>query len=431
MGMLHIGMSLAPTWLSGEAWRRPDSSIENFHDPGFAADIAKRAEAAKLDFVFLPDTLYLDPQVLEMGPGFSSMDPTMMMAAIAHETQRIGLLTTVSTTFLPPYVVARQLQTLNRISRGRAGWNVVTALGGHENFGLDAMPPAEERYAHATEFVQVVRSLWNSYPGSAILNDRNAGRYADASVVRPIDHVGEHFLVQGPLNLPAWPGDRIPLVQAGASDAGQDFAAAIADAVFASTPDREAAATLRQSLCARAERQGRAAHEIRLLPGLSLYLADSKAEARDLYQATHARADQARAIARIKAMIGLDLTDWPDDRPITAEHLPPLPAPCPSRTHAELLQRIIRRDSPRLRDLLTCPEVMGSGHWQIVGTVQDAADDVAQWAQAGAIDGFICVPGGSVDSMHLALDELIPALVDRGLFRSNYTTSSFLGHLSG
>ncbi|WP_120631945.1 NtaA/DmoA family FMN-dependent monooxygenase [Ruegeria sp. EL01] len=430
MGKLHIGMSLAPTWLSSEAWRRPDSGIENYHEPGFAADIARRAEAAKLDFVFLPDTLYLDPQVLETGPGFSSMDPTMTLAAIAHETQRIGLLTTVSTTFLPPYVVARQLQTLNRISRGRVGWNVVTALGGHENFGLDAMPPAEERYAQAAEFVAVVRALWDSYPDAAILNDRDTGRYANASLVQPIDHNGKKFRVQGPLNLPAWAGDRIPLVQAGASEAGQNFAAAIADAVFASTPDRDAAAALRTSLCTRAERQGRPAHNIRLLPGLSLYLADNKSEARDLFQATHVRADRSRAIARIQAMIGLDLTNWPQDCPIAATYLPPLPARCPSRTHAELLQRLIRRETPSLQDLLTRPEVMGSGHWQIVGTAQDAAEEVAQWSQASAIDGFICVPGGSVRSMHLTLDQLIPALVERKLFRSDYSATSFLGHLS-
>ncbi|VTP91150.1 oxidoreductase [Pseudomonas aeruginosa] len=161
---LHIGMSLAPTWLSGDAWRRPDSNIEGIFGSDFAVDIARRSEAAHLDFVFRPDVSSLPLDVLETGSGFASLDPTVLLAAVARETSRIGLVSTVSTTFYPPYVVARQLQSLHWISNGRAGWNIVTALQGHENFGLDAMPDAEQRYARAAEFTRLVHDLWDSFP---------------------------------------------------------------------------------------------------------------------------------------------------------------------------------------------------------------------------------------------------------------------------
>ncbi|UUX49282.1 NtaA/DmoA family FMN-dependent monooxygenase [Nisaea acidiphila] len=426
---LHIGMSLAPTWLGGDAWRRPDSEIEQVYSSGFALDIAKRSEAAKLDFVFRPDSLFLNVGALESGPGFGSLDPTILLAAIARETSHIGLLTTVSTTFFPPYVVARQLQSLNWISGGRAGWNIVTALDGNENFGLSEMPSAKERYERAAEFTEIVRRLWDSYPAEALELDRASGRYTNASMVRPIDHEGRHLKVKGPLNLPAYGEDRIPLVQAGASPEGRDFAASVADAIFASTPDREAAAELRQDLRRRAEGHGRRAEDIRLMPGLSLYLAESREEAVELFNATHARMDVARKFASILEMTGLDLRDWPQQQRITTSDLPPVPEKLRSRTHAELLRRLIRRDEPTVADLLTRPEVIGSAHWQIVGTVDDAVAEIMDWQSAGAIDGFIAVPGGSVASMRLVLDEVVPRLAEAGRFRTDYSGRTFLGHL--
>jgi FMN-dependent oxidoreductase (nitrilotriacetate monooxygenase family) len=427
---LHIGMSLAPTWLSGDAWRRPDSDIEGIFGADFYVDIAKRSEAVKLDFVFRPDSLFLNAAVLEDGPGFSALDPTILLAAIARETSRIGLLSTVSTTFYPPYVVARQIQSLNWISNGRAGWNIVTALDGNENFGLPAMPSPQERYDRAAEFTEVVRRLWDSFPNEALRIDRANGRYADPSLIRPIDHEDAHFSVKGPLNLPACGRTRIPLIQAGASPAGRNFAASIADAIFASTPDRDAATELRKDLRERAVGHGRKAEDIRVLPGLSLYLAESREEARDLFAETHARVDRARKIASIRDMTGLDLTEWEDDRPVTGADLPEPPQKVRSRTHSGLLRRLILREAPRLSDLLTRPEVIGSAHWQLIGTVDDAVAEIRDWAAAGAMDGFIAVPGGSVDCMRLVLEALVPALAEEGLFRKEYAGTTFLDHLT-
>ncbi|RAI03252.1 LLM class flavin-dependent oxidoreductase [Acuticoccus sediminis] len=426
---LHIGLSLAPTWLSGAAWRRPDSDVEGIYGPAFAIDVARRAEAAKLDFVFRPDTLYLNTEMLGTGPGFSSLDPTMLLAAVAGATEAIGLLTTVSTTFWPPYVVARQLLSLDWISKGRAGWNIVTALDGHENFGLYAMPSSEARYDRAAEFTDVVRGLWESFPNQALVRDRRTGRYADTTRITPIDHEGLHFRVKGPMSLPSFGTGRIPLFQAGASEDGRNFAADVADAIFASTPDKAAAIELRGDLRRRAERYGRVAGDIRVLPGLSLTLAASRAEAAELFAATHRGADRSRALASVKAMTGLDLTGWPSDRRVRPEDLPEAPETVRSRTHADLLRRLIAIETPTAGDLLTRPEVVGSAHWRIIGTPDDAADEIEDWAAAGAIDGFVALPAGSTTSMHLFLEEVVPRLTQRGLFRSEYRGTTFADHL--
>lgn len=207
---LCIGLSLAATWLSASGWRRPDSRVEQLHGAPFYRDVARRAEQACLDFVFRPDALFLDVPALARGPGFSSLDPALLMAALAQDTRHIGLVTTAATSFNPPYVVARQLQSLDWISEGRAGWNIVTALDGSRNFGDAPMPPSAQRYRKALEFTEVVRALWRSYPQEAVLADRESGQYADVTRIAPIAHRGEYFSVQGPLNVPGRAHGRIP-----------------------------------------------------------------------------------------------------------------------------------------------------------------------------------------------------------------------------
>lgn len=426
---LHIGMSLAPTWLSNDGWRHDNSDIEGVFGSDFYVDIAQRAEAAKLDFVFRPDNLFLNSQIMETTPGFASLDATVLMAALARETSKIGLLTTVSTTFMTPYVVARQVLSLHHLSKGRAGWNIVTALDGNVNFGLDEMPTSDERYARAAEFTQIVKELWRSFPGSALKRDRVTGHYADPSQIKPIDHEGDFFKVKGPLNIPSLGEVPIPLFQAGASTAGRHFAASVANGIFSATPDIDAATSLRNDLRSLAEAQGRKADDVRLLPGLSLYLAASRAEAWELFHDTHKCGDRTRKITYIRDMTGLDLTDWPEDRPISPSDMPPPPEKTRSKTHAGLLQRLLLKETLYINDLLHRPEVISAAHWQVIGTVDDAVEEIEKWSDAGAIDGFITAPGGSTSSMHLALDELMPRLSEVGLLRSDYAGDTFAQHL--
>lgn len=422
-------MSVAPTWLSGEGWRQPDSQIEGLYSSDLALDVARRAEAAHLDFVFRPDACFLPLPVMAQSFGFSSLDPTLLLAAIARETSRIGLLTTISTTFGHPYHAARQLMSLHWLSRGRAGWNVVTALQGNENFGLPDMPASETRYARAAEFTDVVRRLWGSFPAEALLVDRQGGHYADTDLILPIDHQGAQFQVKGPMNLPQYPGPDIPLMQAGGSALGVDFAGQVADMVFGMTPDLQTALTMRRQLSDRALAHGRQPRDVRLLPGLSLYLGETRDEARALFLATHARVDRQQRLERAREFLGLDLRDWPADRPITSADLP-ADHPSPrAASQCQTLRQIIRDHRPTPAELLERPEILASVHWQVIGTVEDAVAEIAAWFRAGAIDGFIAVPGGSVRSLDLLLDALIPRLVQEGLFRAQYAADTLRGHL--
>lgn len=427
---LCIGLSLAVTWLMGNGWRRPDSQVESIFDTDFYAGIARRAEAAKLDFLFRPDALFLDPQTLAHAPGFSSLDPTVLLAALARATSRIGLVTTAATTFNPPYVVARQIQSLDWVSRGRAGWNVVTALDGSQNFGNEPMPSSRERYRKAREFIDVVRALWRSYPQAALRMDREAGVYADIEQVRAIDHAGEYFSVQGPLNLPSRGHARVPLFQAGASEWGRDFAAGIADAVFAATPDVEAGIELRRDLRRRAQALGRRTDATRVLPGLSLFLAPTAAQARELHAETQAPQDAARRYAYVRQLLGVDLSDKDPAQPLTPEMLPAgYMAQGRGQTHADLMRRLIERERPAIADFMRRPEVAGSAHWTVVGTVDDALAAIRVRAEAGAADGFIALPGGAWQSLDLFFDELMPRLAEAGLFRREYAGNTLGEHL--
>lgn len=279
---LHIGFALSPTWLRGDAWRHPVSDVDEMFSLTPYAAIARASEAAGVDFLFAPDAGYLDPRTIDRAPGFSTLDSHTLVSALAGLTSRIELVPTVQTSFASPYTTARQLQSLHRISDGRAGWNVVTALGGHENFGLDGLPASSERYARAAEFVRVVQELWESYPADALILDRDAGCFADPQRVRAIDFQGTHFRVQGPLATPAHPAPRPRLFQAGASPAGVAFAGATADAVFGCAPDVDEAKRQRDALRGSAVAAGRSPDAIRFYPGFSFVLAASVAKAREL-----------------------------------------------------------------------------------------------------------------------------------------------------
>lgn len=429
---LHIGMTLASTWLSGEGWRRPDSAVDGLLGYQYYVDIAKRAEAAKLDFVFRPDVLAVNMEHLGQGSGMAGLDPTLLLSAIAHATNKIGLLTTVSTTFYPPYILARMLMSLHWLSKGRAGWNIVTALDGHKNFSLEDMPTPADRYARAAEVTEIVMQLWESFPREAWEPDRDRGQFVHADLVHPIQYHGQFHKVEGPLSVPGFGSglNRIPLVQAGASETGRDFASRVADATFAAAPDMDAAIELRRDLRRRAKAHGRSENAVRLMPGLSLYLADTEAEANELYRATHAQADEARKMACILEMTGLDLTEWPKDHRVCLNDLPQMPQKLRSRTHAELLRRAIERHEPTVCELLKMPEVMGSAHWQVIGTVGQAVDAIHTWREAGAMDGFILFPGGSVECMHRCLDELCPTLSAEGLLRREYSGATFASHFA-
>ena len=357
---LSIGIALSPTWLRQGAWRRDDSAAEEMFSLKPYLELAGKAEEAALDFLFCPEAGYLRPDTIGEAPGFATLDSYTLVTALTAHTTRIGLVPTIQTAYAHPFPVARSLASLQQISAGRAGWNVVTALGGEENYGLDRLPESAERYSRAAEFVRVVNALWESFPPEAFVVDRASGIFADSGRVRPIDFEGEHFRVAGPMALPAHPAGRLPLFQAGTSPSGMAFAGSVADAVFGATPELETAMTQRSALRAAAVSAGREADAIRFMPGLNLVLAATREEAQALAEASE---------------VGTPL------------------------------------------------------HWTVIGTPTDAAEAIEAWAAAGAIDGFIALPGGSRTSIDLFLGHVVPLLRRRGLFRDGYQGETLREHL--
>ncbi|UXS03745.1 NtaA/DmoA family FMN-dependent monooxygenase [Agrobacterium tumefaciens] len=415
---LHIGFCLAPLWLQVPSTEADKTGIPP--DPiDFATSLAKRAEAAKLDFVFQVDYVGILKRARKAsGLAPVGLEPTVLFAAIARSTTHIGMVTTASTTFNLPYVVARQMQSLNWISNGRIGWNIVTSIEGAENFGDEPMPPAETRYRKAAEFTHVVRRLWQSNPGNM-----------PGKEPQSIEHQGEFFSIKGPLNVPCHASGEPLLFQAGASDIGRDFSASIANGTFAATPDMTAAIDLRSDLRRRARAHGRKAEDIKVLPGLHFFLAKTREEAVALHEKAHAHLGEDYRRQSVKAVLGLDLADMPLDAKVTAAMLPSIDQPVRSRTHADLLRRFIEREEPSVAHILKRPEVVGSAHWVSVGTPQDVAEEIAEWHDAGALDGFIALPGGSPASLALFFDELVPLLQQRGLFRTEYKGATLRDHL--
>lgn len=274
---LRTALSLSPTWLRGEAWRDPANRVDDLLNIELYVELAQRAEAAHVDFLLKPDTLGVELQSLGRSPGFTTLDPVVMLSAVAAATSRIGLVPTVSASVVPPYLAARTAQSLDLISRGRAGLNLVMGLGGGVHVGLPDPASSAERYARAGEYVDVLRRLWASYPADAIIADRDRGVFADTTLVRPIDHDGEHFSVRGPIDVPAFAEGGIPIVQAGGSSAGQEFAAGHADVVFGAAQDPADGLEQWRALHRLAARHGR---DVGFMPGLSVHLARSSDEAR-------------------------------------------------------------------------------------------------------------------------------------------------------
>lgn len=388
---------------------------------------AKRAEAAKIDFVFRADYLGAKPELIAKSKGEVNIDPLFLMGAVARATTHIGLVTTVSTSFNPPYIIARQLQSLNWLSNGRIGWNIVTSIDGAENFSSEAMPPSEIRYRKAAECTDVVRKLWQSYPYEVLQADGDIEKIQ--ALVQPINHQGEFFSVAGPFNIPAHPAGEIPFFQAGASEAGRNFAASIANGIFAATPAMEIGVELRSDLRKRAVAQGRDADAIRVMPGLYFFIGDTFEEAEIMYKKAHEYLTTARRLGFLKMTINADLSHLALTDKVTLDMLPAEDAPVRSKTHASLLRRFVAQYEPTLEELLQRPEVIGSAHWVVMGTAQQVGDQIIEAFEAGALDGFIGVPGGPAKSLDLFFDEVLPYLVDKGVFKEAYEGNTLRQHL--
>lgn len=357
---LLTGFSLAPTWMRGRAWRREDSRVEELLSGGPIVDAVARAERAGFDIAFRPDALTLPMDTIGTDPAHLGIDPIVQAAQLAGATRRIGLVVTVSATFAEPYPVARQLVSLEHLAPGRIGWNVVTSRSGDEQFSVERLPDSAARWRRAEEFIEVVESLRAGFPAAAMRFDRAAGVLVDVEQVQPSSHSGESFRVAGPLPLPVPTPRPLPLMVAGGGAATASLAGRRANTMFASAAEVDSGAAQRRAIREVAAAAGRTDPPL-LLPGLSLLLADTPAEAATIERATY----------------------------------PPVPG---------------RR---------------GAGpHWSVVGTPDDAVAAIAARAEAAAIDGFIAFPVGSWRSVELLCDEVMPRLSTLGLVATSSTTAA-------
>lgn len=316
---LKLNLFIYPGGHHEAAWRHPDSAPDRVLDIGFYQELAQRAEAAKFDAVFFADGPSLADNI-RYASRFR-LEPFTWLSAIAAVTQRIGLIGTASTTYLEPYNAARLFASLDHLSNGRAGWNIVTtgAPDAAHNFGLDAHPVHADRYDRAREFVEVVSALWDSWADDALVADPGSGVFADTDRIARIDHVGRHFRVRGPLNTARSPQARPVYVQAGSSEDGRSFAARYAEAVFTAHQTVESARAFATDLKQRAARLGRNPAQLLVLPGISPFLGSTEEEARRRQQEFNDLTQPAYSIDLLRRLLGVDLTGHDVDAPFPRE----------------------------------------------------------------------------------------------------------------
>ena len=410
------------------AWRHPGANRKALTDLELYVDAARIAEEAKFDAVFLADGL-VGPDNGQMASS-GQLEPLLLLAALAQHTQRIGLIGTASTTYSLPYTLARQFATLDHLSKGRAGWNIVTSWlpRAGENYGLQENVEHAERYRIADEFVAAVDALWRSFPGGAVVDDAESGQFLDIGQVRPVNYAGTHIRTRGPLNVPGSPQGRPVLVQAGQSDTGRAFAAQWAEAIFTAHGSKESAQGFYADIKGQAKALGRRAEDIVILPGISAAIGSTEYEARQVWEELDSLTSIDVGLGRLSARFGgHDFSGLPLDRRLTRDDFPDPALVEASRSRAMGYVETTLRDGLTLRQLLK--RLAGArGHLAIAGTPEQVADTIEDWFRTGAADGFNVMPPVITQQLELFASEVVPILRKRGLFRSDYQSSTLRGH---
>ncbi|MEZ2410354.1 LLM class flavin-dependent oxidoreductase [Bosea sp. RCC_152_1] len=423
---LTLNLFIYPGGHHEAAWRYPASEPKRVLDITYYQELARRAEAAKFDAIFFADGPSLPENVR-----YSSrvrFEPLTWLSAIAAVTERIGLIATSSTTYNEPYNLARLFASLDHLSNGRAGWNIVTTsdAGAAQNFGLPEHPPHGERYEKAREFLDVVSKLWDSWEDDAFVADPESGVFADGSKVHRIDHVGRHYRVRGPLNVARSPQGRPVYVQAGSSEDGRSFAAQFAEAIFTAHQTLPSAQEFYRDIKTRATALGRRPEHIRVLPGISPFLGSTQAEAERLEEEINELIQPAASLEQLKRMVGLDLTGFDLDGPFP-RHLVDTNGPKGVASRFQLIVDIVDRENPTIRQLIR--RLAGArGHRVVVGTPDHVADEIQTWFEQGAADGFNVMPPYLTGGFDTFVAEVVPILRKRGLFRHDYTGSTLREH---
>jgi FMN-dependent oxidoreductase (nitrilotriacetate monooxygenase family) len=410
---MHLGVIGGGAGSHIAGWRMPDAEFGS-QNLALLQNIADIAERGKFDLIFFADAVNTGA---DAHPSMIlRLEPLTLLAALAMSTKRIGLVATVSTTYSEPYNDARAFASIDHMSGGRAGWNVVTGSSpdAAANFSRDKHPPHEERYAIAEEYVAIAKGLWDSWEEDAIVGDKARGVFADAAKMHVLDHKGKYFSVKGPLNITRPPQGYPVIFQAGASDRGLDFAGATAEVVFATQQIPEEAKVFADKLREGVEAHGRPRDAVRIIFGVSPVIGGTEQEAQEKVAKLASMLDPVVAMRVLSDRLGTDMSQFPLDGPV-----PELPPSTMMQGHAVVLQSLARRKKMTLRQLRDYAAV-SSGHRLVVGTAAQIADDLEAWFSSGIADGFVLLNPYIPGPLEQFVDEVVPLLVRRNLFRSEY-----------
>lgn len=418
-GQIRLGGFFHPTGNHVAAWLHPDSQIDAGSNFRYYVELAQMAERAKFDLIFVADTSATrdgNIDALKRWPQYMAFfDPTMLMAGLANATVHIGLVATASTSFNEPYNIARRFASLDWISGGRAGWNVVTSSQPEEayNFGMPGLPPHPERYARAREFVEVCRGLWDSWEDDAFVRDRSSALYFDPEKLHQLHHQGKYFSVRGPLNAARPPQGHPVLANAGVSDTGREFAAAFAEIVFTPLLTLEQAQTLYRDLKSRMEKYGRRPDHLLVMPGLNAVVGRTDAEAEDLLQLLQSKIHPDVGRQLLSTELGVDLSSFDVDGPLPYHLIDTSVA-----KHRMLVERA-KNGSFTIRQFYL--QYAGArGQRTIVGSPQRIADEMEEWFLKEGVDGFLIQPPYLPGGFRAFVELVVPELQRRGLFRTQY-----------
>jgi FMN-dependent oxidoreductase (nitrilotriacetate monooxygenase family) len=428
-GHMHIGALFHGMGHHIAGWRHPEAAADLCVDFAGYVRLAQAAEAAKLDLIFLDDNSAVreqHPPVLRRVADFTvQFEPLTLLSALAAVTERIGLVATTSTSFNEPYNVARRFASLDHISNGRAGWNLVTSASDVEaqNFNRETHLLHDNRYERAEEFADVVIGLWNSWEEDAFVRNKDTGIYCDPEKMHVLNHAGTYFSVRGPLNVARSPQGRPVICQAGSSGPGRAIAARTADVIFTAQPTLPAAQEFYADITARLVSAGRQPGDAKILPGVLPIVAATEREAREKDDLLQSLVDSDVGLHLLAHMLGdVDLSQYPIDGP-----LPELPETNAGQTRRVNILALARSENLTIRQL--AQRVTGRDHWKVVGTPVQVADQLEERFEAGAADGYILMfthlPGAFDDFVKLVL----PELRRRGRFRSDYEGHTLRDHL--
>jgi FMN-dependent oxidoreductase (nitrilotriacetate monooxygenase family) len=425
---LHLNLFIHGRGHHEAAWRHPTSSPLPLTDIHYYVDLAQKAEAGFFDSVFLADALAAGDDIA-FAPR-TWLEPITVLAALSGATKHIGLIATCSTTYTEPFNLARQFASLDHMTGGRVGWNVVTTwlVAAASNFGGEGQPDHAQRYERAEEYMRVVKGLWDSWSDDAVVDDRAGGRYARENSIRALKHNGKHYQVSGPLNIPRGPQGRPVFVQAGSSETGRRFAARHAEAVFTAQMEKATAKDFYADLKRLAATEGRSADQVLILPGLSPVIGATEADAlrlsRDLNDLSDPEVGRKRLSGRFG---GHDFSHLPLDKPLSPEDFPDPASVQAARSRTEVIVGLVRREKPTLRQLLGY--MAGArGHFVTAGTPEQIADLIEDWFRDGAADGFNLMPPVLPHMLDVFVAEVVPLLQKRGLFRTAYSGCTLRAH---